>query len=193
MEEENDPSPGPLAPKLLVEPSPRLTTRSIALKLSIYEPTHATSYPPQGSTAAAHATQSPEAATAATEASYPPGAAAAHATHLLREAATSATRGKYVAAYVDAVWRGMCGARAAASRPMQPALRTNLSWTPCGAAPRRWDAVRAIELLANGTLAIIGDSLGLYMFCAHHPIHAALYTCSPITTLRKPQSWMSLI
>ena len=87
-----------LAPKLLVEPSPRLTTRSIALKLSIYEPTHATSYPPQGSTAAAHATQSPEAATAATEASYPPGAAAAHATHLLREAATSATRGKYVAA-----------------------------------------------------------------------------------------------
>ena len=79
-------------------------------------------------------------------------------------------------------WRGMCGARAAASRPMQPALRTNLSWAPCGepcgegAAPRRWDAVRAIELLANRTLAIIGDSLGLYMFCAHHPIHAALET-----------------
>jgi len=64
------------------------------------------------------------------------------------------------------IWRGMCGARAAASRPMQPALRTNLSWVPCGTAPRRWDAVRAIELLANRTLAIIGDSLGLYMFCA---------------------------
>lgn len=66
-------------------------------------------------------------------------------------------------------WRGMCGARAAASRPMQAALRTNLSWVPCGtaaAAPRRWDAVRVIELLANRTLAIIGDSLGLYMFCA---------------------------
>ena len=85
-----------------------------------------------------------------------------------------------------------CGARAAASRPMQPALRTNLSWVPCGTAPRRWDAVRAIkvtitltnltltnpdlslnsnpdpnpnpnQLLANRTLAIIGDSLGLYM------------------------------
>ena len=53
---------------------------------------------------------------------------------------------------------------------MQAALRTNLSWVPCGtaaAAPRRWDAVRVIELLANRTLAIIGDSLGLYMFCTH--------------------------
>jgi hypothetical protein len=74
------------------------------------------------------------------------------------------------------IWRGMCGARAAASRPMQPALRTNLSWVPCGTAPRRWDAVRAIELLANRTLAIIGDSLGLYMFCAP----ATLEPYSPI-------------
>ena len=39
---------------------------------------------------------------------------------------------------------------------MQPALRTNLSWVPCGTiTPRRWDAVRAIKVtitLTNLTL-----------------------------------------
>ena len=90
-------------------------------------------------------------------------------------------------------WRGMCGARAAASRPMQPALRTNLSWSPCGegAAPRRWDAVRAIELLANRTLAIIGDSLGLYMFCAHHPMRTTLYM-QPFNNPTKAPALLSL-
>ena len=63
-------------------------------------------------------------------------------------------------------WAHACQGPHTRYSPMQPALR-DARYVPCDVAwPTRFNASRALELLANRTVAIVGDSLANNLFCA---------------------------
>ena len=63
-------------------------------------------------------------------------------------------------------WSSVCGARVAKYESQQASLRS-MNWVCPGALlASQWNATRALELLTNKTVVVIGDSMGNALFCA---------------------------